>query len=522
LRRPTTPPPARHRAFTVALGLVALVSALAAPALTSAADPAAAEARRMEAYWTGDRIRAAQPRDIVLDVPPGTTGSGTSPANGGTAPAVAGAVDGASWTGGGAVVKRTGLILFSIGSGDFSCSGSVIQDDGDPTYSLIFTAAHCAYDLDTGAFVTNWTYVPAWDETPDAADCSETRYGCWDARALVVHDGWASESGLTIGAVQHDYGIAVVGAVRGGTTQLDSLGAYPLRMVGVAQGDTMRAFGYPAEAPYNGLDLVYCAGATSTQQDAGSWGLVCDMTGGASGGPWLWGTSNPATASGEVASVSSYRLKTDAIHLYGTVLDGATRSVYDMARAATPDASGIDDLIATGVAEPPTPFTDINGSTFRSDIEWLYTTGITFGCGPTTFCPTAHVTREQMAGFLVRGFDLPAASTDYFTDDESSSLEAEINALRQSAITFGCAPSRYCPKADVTREQMAGFLVRALDLPPTSTDYFTDDSSSTFQAQINALRKAGITTGCTATTFCPKSTVTREQMAGFLHRALGD
>ena len=41
-------------------------------------------------------------------------------------------------------------------------------------------------------------------------------------------------------------------------------------------------------------------------------------------------------------------------------------------------------------------------------------------------------------------------------------------------------------------------------------------------ATINALRKAGITTGCDATHYCPTGKVSREQMAGFLNRALGD
>ncbi len=152
----------------------------------------------------------------------------------------------------------------------------------------------------------------------------------------------------------------------------------------------------------------------------------------------------------------------------------------------------------------------------------MYFAGITTGCSPTKYCPTATVTREQMAGFLVRGFDLSPTTTDYFSDDNTSTLEKEINALRKSGITTGCAVGKYCPKGDVTREQMAGFLVRALDLPPTTTDYFVDDNGRTFEDDINALRKAGITTGCDATHYCPTAKVSREQMAGFLHRALGD
>jgi hypothetical protein len=67
---------------------------------------------------------------------------------------------------------------------------------------------------------------------------------------------------------------------------------------------------------------------------------------------------------------------------------------------------------------------------------------------------------------------------------------------------------------------MAIFLDRALDLPPTGTDFFTDDEGRTGEGAINRLAASGITTGCTSTTFCPGANVTRGQMAAFLHRSL--
>ena len=66
-------------------------------------------------------------------------------------------------------------------------------------------------------------------------------------------------------------------------------------------------------------------------------------------------------------------------------------------------------------------FSDIASSTFLDDIHWLFYEGITVGCGNGRFCPTAAVTREQMAIFLVRAFNHPATATDYFTDDEGRS-----------------------------------------------------------------------------------------------------
>lgn len=165
------------------------------------------------------------------------------------------------------------------------------------------------------------------------------------------------------------------------------------------------------------------------------------------------------------------------------------------------------------------PFTDIGSSQFKNDINWLYNEGITGGCTATKFCPNANVTRDQMASFLSRALSLPATSLDFFTDDEGNIHEAAINRLAAAGITGGCATARFCPKDTVKRDQMASFLVRAYDLPASSTDPFTDDEGNQHENQINALAASDITGGCAANRYCPSASVTRGQMAAFLHRA---
>jgi hypothetical protein len=165
-------------------------------------------------------------------------------------------------------------------------------------------------------------------------------------------------------------------------------------------------------------------------------------------------------------------------------------------------------------------FEDVGASSFKAEVAWMAESGITAGCAQNKYCPTATVTRGQMASFLARALDLPAAATDFFGDDNGTTHEANINRLAAAGITSGCAPGAFCPDDPVTREQMASFLARALALPATSTDYFTDDETSTHEANINRLAASGITSGCSATTYCPKANVTREQMAAFLYRGL--
>ena len=182
----------------------------------------------------------------------------------------------------------------------------------------------------------------------------------------------------------------------------------------------------------------------------------------------------------------------------------------------------------TGTACDDPRFADVPTThLFFADVEWLAAEGITLGCNPpanTNFCPDAKVTRGQMAAFLDRALDLPSGP-DAFVDDGASVFEANINALAAAGITKGCNPpdnDRFCPDALVSRGQMAAFLNRALDLPAGVGDSFVDDNDSIFENDIDALAASGITKGCNPPVndkFCPVASVTRGQMAAFLHRA---
>jgi D-alanyl-D-alanine carboxypeptidase len=190
-----------------------------------------------------------------------------------------------------------------------------------------------------------------------------------------------------------------------------------------------------------------------------------------------------------------------------------------MASVAVALLLAIGPLLTVAPPVRAASFSDTAGNPFEADIEWLVGQGITRGCGGGLYCPKEPVTREQMASFLVRMFGYPATATDYFSDDGASPHHADINALAATGVTNGCGGSAFCPSAVVTREQMASFLSRAGALPVASADYFLDDGRSGHQADINRLAAAGVTNGCGGIyEYCPTGVVTREQMAAFLHR----
>jgi hypothetical protein len=168
------------------------------------------------------------------------------------------------------------------------------------------------------------------------------------------------------------------------------------------------------------------------------------------------------------------------------------------------------------------PFSDTAGSVHEVDIALLAQWGITSGCDDNLYCPEDLVTRGQMAAFMRRSFSTPTSQYDYFTDDSNSVFQADINSITGVGITTGCNPptgSLYCTDDPLTRGQMAAFLRRTLSLP-AGPDAFSDDRNSVFQDDINALAAAGIAKGCSESQFCPDDHITRAQMASFLVRAL--
>lgn len=174
-------------------------------------------------------------------------------------------------------------------------------------------------------------------------------------------------------------------------------------------------------------------------------------------------------------------------------------------------------------------FCDDDASPFEEAIERIAGADITQGCNPPVndrFCPDDPVTRGAMAAFLSRALSLPKDSDVDFRDVSDSVFADSIVRIASADITRGCNPpynDKFCPDNYVTRAQMAAFITRALGLPPGRGVDFSDDNRSSFEADIEALAAAGITTGCNPpanTKFCPNDYVTRGQMAAFLARAL--
>ncbi|GAA3038824.1 hypothetical protein [Streptosporangium longisporum] len=286
----------------------------------------AAERERVLGYWTPRRMAAALPLDPLakvtgalrrlsaragarLVVPARGPHSPSSGAPGGLA--LPSRTAGARWTGGGMVGRTTGRVFLTIGGSDFVCSASSVRS---ANRDLVVTAGHCVKD-GAGAWADNWTFVPGYAQ-------GRRPYGQYTARRMFVAGPWSRK-----GDDSHDIGMVAVGT-SGGRHLGDVVGGQNIAF-GTPRGRSTSGFGFPADTPYDGEHLVYCAGPLRDDpngQTTGQ-GMRCDMTAGSSGGPWLAGF-DASTGRGTIVSVSSFKYSDDRRTMYGPYFGGSARDLY--------------------------------------------------------------------------------------------------------------------------------------------------------------------------------------------------
>jgi V8-like Glu-specific endopeptidase len=320
----------------LAFAIQASVGAVDSPAAggfvkAAAGAPAPAAAVR---YWTHARVAAAlrsaygrsaampppsRARRLIRRVPTAPPAAAQPWLTGDTAG------HGLGWTHGGAVAAAVGKVFFTLGGEDYVCSGTLV---GTGHVDLVLTAAHCVTGGSGRARATNWIFVPGFRD-------GLMPYGEYTARRFFFTSDW---TGPESGSEQYDVAFVQVTAA----TQYGTAGAakpppgLPVEFADSQDADRQDlgplsrtyVFGYPAEPPFSGLDLSYCAGPSVASD--GSVRTPCEMTAGDSGGPWLAGFG-PQSGSGQVVAVSTYKVSGNLGVLYGAVLGPQARALYERA-----------------------------------------------------------------------------------------------------------------------------------------------------------------------------------------------
>ncbi|MBA2175021.1 S-layer homology domain-containing protein [Halobacillus locisalis] len=176
--------------------------------------------------------------------------------------------------------------------------------------------------------------------------------------------------------------------------------------------------------------------------------------------------------------------------------------------------------------QSPSEFNDVPDNHFAKDsIDYLTSKAIISGYGDGTYKPDQNVTRGEASLMINRSivFDRHPPENPEFADviPTTSTYEA-IARLKQEEIIDGFGDGSFYPDQPLTRDQMAKIVVNAFNLESQSTDVeFSDvDEEGWAYPYIQVLAENEVTVGYGDGTFRPKEEVTREQLAAFLERSM--
>ena len=117
---------------------------------------------------------------------------------------------------------------------------------------------------------------------------------------------------------------------------------------------------------------------------------------------------------------------------------------------------------------------------------------------------------------------------DSFADvPRASPFYRFVETVLHHSVTGGCTASAYCPAGSTARDQMAVFVLAAVEGPLyvprpciAGSELFSDvPAASPFCRWIEELARRGVVGGCVSGAYCPAGSVSREQMAVFALRA---
>ena len=216
-------------------------------------------------------------------------------------------------------------------------------------------------------------------------------------------------------------------------------------------------------------------------------------------------------------------------------VDGAssvTLSPLSRSRSLQLQSSGQPNALTVSASSDVAPIThgfeDVPTDGWKSDaVYWLRESGVTEGCGATTFCPDEEMTREQQITFLYRysgeSSEVSARPVNPFGDVPRGRYFSEpIDWAFENSLTKGISqdPPLFGTGQPVTRAQAVTFLWRQAGEPdPAGPAPFDDVPSGRFFSEPVAWAfENGVTTGRSATEFDPYAPVKRVEFAAFLSR----
>ncbi|ULL15990.1 hypothetical protein DVH26_16980 [Paenibacillus sp. H1-7] len=117
------------------------------------------------------------------------------------------------------------------------------------------------------------------------------------------------------------------------------------------------------------------------------------------------------------------------------------------------------------VVESNKTFADLSSHWSKADVELLASKLVVKGMTDTSFTPDNRITRAEFAAILVRGLGLSDSSAAKFSDVKAADWYAGVvGAAAKAGLVDGFEDGTFQPGASITREQMAVMVTRAMKL----------------------------------------------------------
>jgi V8-like Glu-specific endopeptidase len=341
--------PVRRRVRRNGIGRVALWLAISASATVAlvgsaeASDPSrlhhanvagSSASARADEFWTARRMKRATPLEVEL------TGSAPAPVRteamrsatqpfripptepAGNTPAVAEDIRTRAVFSSHEVLDpeaypntTNGAVFIKLRWGLASCSATALTSR---SRSLVLTAGHCVHSGfgRSGHWLgRRWTFVPAYHD-------GRRPFGSFVAKELWTTDGWWRAENFNV-----DIGAAVLYRNARGQKVGNAVGMQGFA-TGLPRDQAYDAYGYPADAPYDGQTQWVCESQYAGDDPNGylfpgppPMGIGCDMTAGSSGGGWI-------AQDQFLNSLNSFGYVNDPDTMYGPYFGAVARALY--------------------------------------------------------------------------------------------------------------------------------------------------------------------------------------------------
>jgi V8-like Glu-specific endopeptidase len=235
-------------------------------------------------------------------------------------------------------VAAVGRIFFTENGQLMVCSGTLVAPN------IVLTAAHCIRDGKTGAWNSNWEFIPDVNGTSQP-------YGAFAARTVTLPTNWSSPSYNSVpgtggqGYWPLDYGFLVLSPNSAGYNAGQYTGWYGM-LANAPRTGSIFDLGYPAEGPWR----ASCTSSSCSPQFCNSpiqvhdvyqggmsdVGISCYSSGGASGGPWFQtynGQTYVASVMSDMGVVHTYAPNGERYGLtfFGAYFDNTALSMFSYA-----------------------------------------------------------------------------------------------------------------------------------------------------------------------------------------------